>query len=157
MSRGLYIVSLLLGAFAPALTISAQSPVQWEFTSKKIAGNKFEIQLTATIKNGWHIYAIKQPPSSVAVPTSVRFSKNPLIKFQGGLKQLGELQKVKEEELEIESWQFTNQVSFVQIIEIKAKASTNVSGSVEFQACTEGKCLPAKTLNFDIRLSIANP
>jgi len=33
------------------------NPVTWSFTSKKISDNVYEIQMTATIESGWHLYS----------------------------------------------------------------------------------------------------
>jgi len=35
---------------------------------------------------------------------------------------------------------------------VKSSAKTNVSGSVEFQTCDDKKCLPPKTVDFNIAL-----
>ncbi len=65
----------------------AQSPVQWQFTSKKTGDNSFEVHLTAIIKPGWHVYAQHQPEDAIAVPTQIRFNKHPLLQFKDGVKE----------------------------------------------------------------------
>ena len=133
-----------------SVSSSAQSPVRWDFSSKKLDDNRFEVRLTATIKKGWHVYACEQPPEAIAFPTTIRFRQNPLIQLKGALRTEGSLSKIKEEELGIESWQFADRVSFVQVIELKGKVKTSVNGSVEFQACTDEKCLPNAVINFQV-------
>jgi Disulphide bond corrector protein DsbC len=128
----------------------AQSPVKWDFSSKKLDDKRFEIRLTATIQNGWHLYACEQPPDAIAFPTTVKFRANPLVQFKGFIKTEGSLTRVKEETLGIEAWQFADRVSFVQVIELKGKVKTNLNGSIEFQACTDEKCLPNAIVNFKV-------
>lgn len=133
-------------------TTIAQSPVNWSFTSKKIDDSKYEIHLTAKIKNGWHVYATKQPSSAIAFPTTIKFGKNPFVELRGAVKESGDMHKITEPELETESWQFAQEVSFIQVVKLKKKIKTNLTGTIEFQACTDKHCLPAKTVRFDIPL-----
>ena len=48
--------------------------------------------------------------------------------------------------------QYSNKVDFVQVVKVKGKAKTNVTGKLEFQTCDDKKCLPPKTVNFSIAL-----
>jgi hypothetical protein len=138
---------MMSGMFA-----AAQNPVRWDFSTKKLADKRFEVRLTAIIQNGWHMYAAEQPADAIAFPTTVKFRQNPLIKFKGGIRTEGALTKVREELLGIESWQFAERVSFVQVIELKGKVKTHLNGTVEYQACTEDKCLPNAVVNFQVSL-----
>ena len=47
--------------FLMASVISGQSPVSWTFTAKKLGVKTYEVHMTATIQNGWHIYSQNQP------------------------------------------------------------------------------------------------
>ena len=142
---GLFGFVLLVG-----ISAIGQSPVRWDFSAKKLDDKRFEIRLTAIIQDGWHLYACEQPPDAIAFPTTVKFRQNPLVQLKGTLRAEGALAKVREEQLGVESWQFADRVSFVQIIELKGKVRTNVNGSIEFQACTDEKCLPNAVINFQI-------
>lgn len=146
--------SLLVQAcLITSLSTIAQSPVSWSFSSKKIDESKYEVRLTAKIRNGWHVYAIKQPSSAIAVPTSIKFGRNPFLELRGPVKEFGDMHKITDPELETESWQFAEEVSFVQVVRLKKKKiKTNLTGFIEFQACTDKQCLPAKTIKFEIPL-----
>jgi DsbC/DsbD-like thiol-disulfide interchange protein len=142
------LLSVLVVGFA-----SAQSPVSWSFTSKKISGNVYEIQITATIQQGWHVYSQDQPGDAVAQPTSFTFNKNPLLDFDGKVKEIGKLEKYKDEQLGISANQYSNKVVFVQKVKLKGKAKTNITGKLQYQTCNDKQCLPAKTVNLSIALS----
>ena len=128
------------------------SPVSWSFVSKKISDNVYEVQLIATIQSGWHLYSQNQPGNAIAQPTTFNFSKNPLLAFDGKVKEIGKLEKYKDENLDIAANQYSNKVTFVQKVKVKGKVKTNVSGKLEFQTCDDKKCLPPKTVNFSIAL-----
>lgn len=145
----------LLLSFFLALTVhvaTAQNPVSWTYSSKKIAADQYEVILTATIQPGWHLYSQSQPKDAIAQPTSFKFNKNPLLNFEGKVKEVGKLEKYRDEVLDVSAHQYSNKVDFVQKVKIKGKAKTNVTGSLEFQTCDDSKCLPPKTVNFSIAL-----
>jgi len=75
-----------------------------------------------------------------------------LLKFDGKVKEVGSMEKFQDKNLGISAHQYSNKVDFVQVVKIKSNAKTNVSGSVEFQTCDDKKCLPPKTVNFNIAL-----
>lgn len=144
----LVVFSTLVGT-----SLFAQGPIKWEFTAKRLSATKYEVLLTASINEGWHLYSQTQPEGAIAFPTAIEFRKNPLIKFAGVPKEKGELKKIKEEMLGFDSWQYSGEVSFVQVIKVKNNVKTNVAGSVVFQACTDEKCLPQKKVDFSIALA----
>ena len=145
---------LVLFAFtiisATAATAQLSNPVGWAWTAKKISDKKYEVRLTATIQSGWHLYSQSQPDDAIAEPTSVSFNKNPLLSFDGKIKEEGKLEKFHDAKLDISAHQYSTKVEFVQEVKLKASAKTNVTGTVRFQTCNDEKCLPPKTVNFSI-------
>jgi len=148
MKKWLFSIVLVFGSFL----LHAQSPVSWSFNSKKISEKTYEVHLTANIQSGWHLYSQDQPSDAIAIPTSVTINNNPLLKFDGKVKEVGSMEKFQDKNLGISAHQYSNKVDFVQVVKIKSNAKTNVSGSVEFQTCDDKKCLPPKTVNFNIAL-----
>lgn len=131
-------------------TASAQtSPVQWEFSAKPIGANLYEVQLSASIKEGWYLYSQQLPSDGINLPTSFIFFN---VILKGGLKEEGKLQKSKDESLQIESWYFKNKVIFKGVVEAKSLQEA-IKGSVEFQACTAEKCLNPISNNFSIAIN----
>lgn len=142
------LITLALIGFA----VQGQSPVSWTFSSRKIDDKTFEVHMTATMQKGWHLYSQNQPEDAIANPTTFSIAPNPLIKLDGGIKEVGKMEKFKDEKLDLSANQYSNNVDFVQVVKLKGSAKTNVSGSVEFQTCDDKKCLPPKTVNFSIAL-----
>ncbi|MBS1753549.1 MAG: hypothetical protein KF741_13090 [Ferruginibacter sp.] len=130
----------------------AQIPVSWKYVSKKVSDKTFEVHITATIQRGWHLYSQTQPADAIAVPTSIKFNVHPLIKLNGKPKETGTLEKYTERSLGIEQWQYSNKVEFVQTVTLKSNVKTTIKGNIEYQACTDEKCLPPKVVLFSVRL-----
>ncbi len=128
-----------------------ENPVQWSFSSKKINATTYEVHLTATIEDGWHVYS-QTTPDGGPVPTAVSFSKNPLLTLEGKVREVGKLEKRFEELFGVQVFQFSGKVDFVQPIKLKVKAKTNISGNIKFMACNDEMCLPPKAVSFAVQL-----
>ena len=136
-----------------ALALSAQNPVTWTFTSKKLPNGNYEIYMTATIDKGWHLYSQTQPDDAIASPTTFTITSNPLIEMVGKVEEIGKMQKFHDKELDFSANQYSEKVDFVQTIKLKGKVKTNFNGSVEYTTCDDKKCLPPKTVNFKVALN----
>jgi hypothetical protein len=146
--------TLFIAAFLLAGTVAfSQNQVTWSFASKKINDKTYELQLIATIQPGWHLYAQKQPDDAIAQPTTFEFNKNPLVNLEGKVKEIGKLEKFKDEKLDISANQYSNKVVFVQTVKLKGKIKTAITGKLEYQTCNDEKCLPPKTIPFSIALN----
>jgi hypothetical protein len=128
------------------------NPVSWSFSSKKLSDRVYEIQMTATMQPGWHVYSQSQPDDAIAQPTNFSFVKHPLLDFDGKVKEMGKMEKYKDETLGVSAHQYSEKVTFVQKVKLRGKAKTAVNGKLEFQTCNDEKCLPPKTVNFSINL-----
>lgn len=128
-------------------------PIKWAYSSKKIADKTYEIHLTATVQNTWHLYSQLQPEDAINQPTEIIFKKNPLISCSGKIKEIGKMKLFKDEKLKISANQYSDRVDFVQIIKLKANVKTNIIGSVEYQTCNDKKCLPPKKIDFTVAIN----
>ena len=130
----------------------SQQPVRWNYSAKKVSDKVYEVHLKASINTGWHIYAQQQPKEGIGLPTTVKFTSNPLLSFKGNPLEKGKLEKIRNEEVGMENHQYENEVDFVQLVSVKANVKTNIKGSIEFMACTEERCLPPATVSFSLQL-----
>ncbi|MBL7728614.1 MAG: hypothetical protein JNM68_13045 [Dinghuibacter sp.] len=139
-----------LAAFLITHTASAQK-VKWTFTSKKLAADKYELRITATVPQGWHIYSQSSHPDG-PIPTKFTFNNNALLSLDGKVKEVGKLEKYYDDNFKVEVKYFSNKVEFVQVVKMKGKIKTNVSGQVESMICDNKKCMPPSTEKFNIAL-----
>lgn len=146
------IAFILVSLFTAGIASAQLNPVSWSFTSKKISDGVYEVQITATIEEGWHVYSQNQPKDAIAQPTNFTFNKNPLLDLDGKVKEIGKMEKYTDKDLGISANQYSDKVIFVQKVKLKGKAKTNVTGKLVYQTCNDEKCLPAKTVNLSIAL-----
>lgn len=150
MKKALLFLTIAFSAIVASAQIA--SPVSWTFTSKKISNNVYEVLMTANIQNGWHLYSQSQPKDAIAVPTSFEFARNPLVQLDGKVKEAGKVEKFTDKDLGVSANQYSKLVVFSQKVKLKGKAKSNVSGNVTYQTCDDKKCLPPKTVTFNIAL-----
>ncbi|MEO6135085.1 MAG: protein-disulfide reductase DsbD domain-containing protein [Ginsengibacter sp.] len=128
-----------------------KNPVQWTASSKKISDKTYEVRLSATIPDGWHIYS-QNTPDGGPVPTEITFTKNPLVTTQGKAKEVGKMEKHFEPLFNVDVLQYSEKVDFVQIVKLKANVKTKVDVAVEFMVCDDKQCLPPSTKKFTLSL-----
>lgn len=150
MKKCFFILTLAFSAVVASAQIA--NPVSWSYNSKKISEGIYEVQMTATLEQGWHLYSQTQPKDAIAVPTAFSFTANPLLELNGKVKEGGKMEKFTDKDLGVSANQYSKQVVFTQKVKLKGKAKSNVSGNVTYQTCDDKKCLPPKTVNFSIAL-----
>lgn len=150
--RVLSVLVLTLGLMASGV-LHAQDPIHWNWKAQKVSEKEYEVQFTANIERGWHLYSQTQPEDAIAIPTEILFNKNPLVELKDKVKESGELEKYRDETLDIEAWQYSEKVVFTQKVKVKSSVRTNLSGTIEYQACTDEKCLPPKKIPFSIAIN----
>lgn len=147
MRKTVVLFVLLLAGFVANAQV--QNPVKWNYKLKKINATTYEVHITATIEKGWHIYS-QTTPDGGPVPTTIRFSKNPLLTLVGVAKEAGKLEQRHEELFGVDVKQFSNSVNFVQTVKVKAAVKTSVIGTVEFMVCNDTQCLQPTINKFSL-------
>lgn len=145
-----FVLMLFLSLFSMA---QSGTKVNWTYTVKKISDKQFELKLTATMMPGWHIYSQVQGKDAIALPTRLSFTKNPLIVFNGPVKEVGKLTEDFDKATQSKSRFYSNKVEFIQVITLKSKVKTMVAGNVEFMVCDDRQCLPPDQVKFTFRIN----
>ena len=143
------LISLLL-IFTATVNAQIENPVRWNYSAKKISDKTYEVHLTANLEGNWHIYA--QDAGEGPEPTTVSFGKNPLVKLDGKVKEVGNLEKEYDPNFKSELKFYSRNVSFVQKVKVKSNVATVLSGTVSYMVCNDRKCLPPKEVPFSIKL-----
>lgn len=127
-----------------------ENPVKWAYTAKKVSDKEYDVFITANLDPKWHIYA--QEAGEGPEPTTITFSKNPLIKLDGNVKEVGSLEKEYDKNFGSVLKFYGTKVSFVQRVKLKSSAATIIKGTVNYMVCNDRKCLPPKEIPFSVKL-----
>lgn len=133
------------------LQAQVQDPVKWNYAATKKSANEYIVTVSATLPAAWHIYSINTPADG-PVPTSITFKKNPLVIFDGSIKEEGKLKTDHDAVFGVDVKYYSDKVEFIQPVKLKSAVKTNLSGTVKYMVCNDKICLPPKTIPFNIQL-----
>lgn len=144
---------ILFCIFFASLSVSAQilDPVKWTFSTSKIAEQTYEVRLTASVKSPWAVYS-QHTPEGGPLPTTISFNKNPIVTLKDNAKEIGKLYKKQDQTFDVQVHYYKDKVDFVQIVKLKSNVKTELTGTIEFMACDDERCLPPKTIPFKVYL-----
>ena len=123
---------------------TAIDPASLTTEVKKISDKEYELIVHVAIKEGWHIYS-QNVKKGGPIPTSLSFSKNPLVELIGKVTEIGNVESNFDPNFNLELLYYSNTVDFVQRVKLKAKAETSLTAKMEYMVCTNKECLPPKT------------
>jgi len=127
---------------------SQDDPVSWTFESETIDDITTVISLKAKIDKGWFIYS-QHTDAGGPIPTSIELTASTNGDLIGEFEEKGEMILQYNELFEVDVMKFKDQVDFVKHMD-KIETDLLVTGSIIYMACDSEKCLPPKTIEFEI-------
>ena len=158
MTKLRLLLTLLVGVFALPLAAQAQNPVKWkaELQPKDLrAGEGGQIVVSATIEDGWYIYAPTTAPGGPN-PTSLKIADGSALELKGKIAQPKPYVHM-DEGFGMETQSFKKGVSFGVPFIVKSDASGAAKATIKarYQACNARVCLPPKTVELPVSFTIA--
>lgn len=143
-----HLLSIVFIAMVSIITLHAQDQVSWTFKTVKVNDSIAELQYTATIQPGWHLYA-QTHNNGIENPLIFNFNKD---KKYSRVGKVVEPKPTEETDDFGTSRYFTKSVTFKQKVKVLDNQPFTVTGKLEGQACTDGRCVPVeKKFSFDIK------
>ena len=129
-----------------------QDPVKWNFELGAVVENEVDLILTATIEEGWHMYA--QDAGEGPVSTNFTFFENTAIQYIGNVNE-GIPQEEYDPNFESVLRYFETKAVFTQRIKLLSNESSIVKGEFEFMVCNSSMCLPPEWVDVEVILPAA--
>ncbi len=150
MKRYLLLV-LLAFAFGP-LSAQVLDPVKVSHTVKVISDTEVDLQITAVMEEGWHIYTVHPKEGSFVIFTEVNIPKSKNYQLAGPLKETKpkkEYDPQFEETLEYHE----KKGVFTQRINVLSTTDFKLTAEFVYQVCNDRTCLTPvyKELEFKIK------
>lgn len=146
---------LVLITFISAFTFSQETPssvhevIDWNFKVEYTSCDEATLVLTVNQKDGWHIYAQKQPEGGVSQPTELIFTETSDYKLIGKAKEYGtKLHGGDYPERIFEG----KRAIFKQKIKINTKKNFKIHLDYYYMACLEA-CFPPEGGIFDFSVN----
>lgn len=162
---GIYPVVLLTAVFWwLSVDTSAQdlNPIRWAVKKENPdlavkAGDKFNIQVIATIDEGWHLYSLEQPAGG-PIPTRIGMPENQKFKLAGDIES--PLPRVLfDPNFNMDTEFYEGETVFVLPVEIAKDApaeKNTLSVSAFFQTCNDKTCLPPKNVKLTTTIDVSS-
>ncbi|RVT98487.1 thioredoxin family protein [Mucilaginibacter limnophilus] len=147
-----YFFTLVLLWTTLSAVAQIENPVHWRFSFEKINVHQGCIVLHASIDPKWHVYG-QHIGKDGPIPTTFKFDPSPDYRLIGKVTETPKPVSGFDQNFDMEISWHEKQVVFRQLIEYKGTAQ--VSGTIEYMACNDHKCLPPAEEKFQIQ-AIAN-
>ena len=142
-------LAIFVAGFVPQPAAQGENPIAWSLAAprdlKVKPGAQFEISLTATIDEGWHLYAISQGPP--VIPTRITLPAGQ--RFTLAAAPVGpEPKREHDPNFGMETEFYDSSATFTLPIQAAADAPggrQRVEVHVRFQTCNDRLCLPPRT------------
>ena len=141
------------GLILLAIGVSAQdsTPIGWTIkreNSRAVkAGDKFNLQVVATIEKGWHLYSPEQPEAG-PIPTRITVLPGPTFKLAGDIESPLP-QVVFDSNFNLDTQFYEGEAIFILPIGVSKETTSGkavLSVSAFFQTCNDHTCLPPTTV-----------
>lgn len=137
---------LILLVFFSWKSLQAQEIVQWEGVYNT---SKQQIELKASISEGWHLYSQHIDNSIGPVPTSFSFQTSKLYQLVGSVEESKPVQKY-DASFEAMLDFFEKEAIFSQKIKVQSDATVELTAT--FMVCNDEMCMPPRDQKIKIQV-----
>lgn len=128
-------------------------PVKWKTSTEKLSETEYNLVVTATIDEGWHLYS-QDVPEDGPIPTTFTYEPDAAYEILG--KTSEEDGKVVDDPVfQMKIKFFDGSAEFKQRIKVLNNELSIVKGEVEFMVCDDSRCLPPTYVDLEFDLSKA--
>ena len=149
------VAALLLGDAATESEDSSSGiyePASWAFSSVALENGLYQIQMTCTLDEGWHVYSQHLEGDEGPLPTQFAFELPEGFSLEGRVVE--ESPKTEyDPNFMMELAFFEGTPLFTQNINSNGNALSSLKASVDFMVCNEEMCLPPELLEFNVDLA----
>ncbi|WP_395063194.1 cytochrome c biogenesis protein CcdA [Flavobacterium sp.] len=149
--KKLFFVLLAFLAFATGNS-QIKKPVKWTSKTEKISDTEFNLIMSATIEDGWHVYS-QFTPDDGPLPISLTF-KNQKGNFElVGKAKESPYKKHFNTDFGVDEYYFENKFTLTQKVKITNPKTSKIVANVDFQVCLTQCINDNVDFNFDIPVS----
>ena len=122
-----------------------ENPVNWKATIKQGKSDTLLVNITATVKKGWHINSQFKSIQDGPLPTVFEFAKLGQYTLVGNVLEPKPLSRIAKEYNNQTLYYFENEAAFIQKIVPKTNDSITIKATIAYMSCSSTMCLPPDT------------
>lgn len=158
---GTFLLALGAGTSMEASAQIPKEPIKWSIKAnlpeKPLKpGDRFTVELTATIEEHWHLYAMEQAEGG-PIPTRISLPEGQPFELAGAIES-SEPKTATDPAFNMTTAFYEGQAVFTVPVKISAKAAagkTEIKISATHQSCNDELCLPPRTVKLAAEINIA--
>lgn len=127
------------------------NPVSWDTSVEKLNDSEFNLLITATIDDGWHLYA-QEVPEGGPIPTTISFVEQEGNFMLLGTPAEGEGHEEYDQVFQMNIKYFEGRAVFKQKVRLLTDEQVKILGSLEFMVCDDTNCLPPDVIDLSFEL-----
>lgn len=143
----LFLIFIVSAAIAGAQVLE---PVSWSFRSEKTGDNKYDLVMTATLDEGWHLYAMEVGEGG-PIPTSFTFEPSGSYELSGKPFAITKPEVKFDSSFGMNIGMHSGSAEFRQKVIVKQSPAL-VKGFVTFMSCNDKQCLPPRDVEFSVEI-----
>ena len=140
---------LFFGCFSSFLSGQSDA-VEWTFGVEGIGEQQYKLTCSAKLQKGWYIYS-QFLSDDGPIPTTMTLEPSDEYALSGDPEESGDKKEGHDELFDMHIVKFRNHAEFSQLVKLTGKHAT-IKGSIEYMTCDDHKCLPPRTINFDMKI-----
>ncbi len=137
--KKLIVILFTLVSFQSASQIV--EPAKWSYSTNKISENIYELIFQVTIDEGWYMYG-RDFEDGGPIKLSFTYEESDKYKLVGEISHSPNPKKHFDEIFQMNVTYFKGKATFRQKIEALAPGDFTVKGEIEYQACSDDRCIP---------------
>lgn len=122
-----------------------ENPVRWKASIQQGKGDTLLVNLTAAIKEGWHINSQFNAIQNGPLPTVFDFEKSKQYTLAGKVTEPKPLSRIEGAYNSQTLYYFEHEVRFTQKIIPKTTDSLSIKAAITYMSCSSTMCLPPET------------
>ncbi len=146
LSRILSLCALLFIALSAS---AQQSVVEWKTSLKQNSATEYQIIVSATIAEGYHIYDLD--PYGGFNPTIISFTPSEGVELVGELTPLSTPHRYYDDIFEVDMGSYEGNPEFAQSI-VVPNNSGSVGVTIEWMACDDTSCIPPDEVELSVEI-----
>jgi thiol:disulfide interchange protein DsbD len=150
--RPAFLAGLVALLVAGPVAAQASYPVAWKFTVRKITAKTYEVHMTATLLDGWHLYSQGTQPDLNRAATQFTFEKSPWVIPEARIREVGKLFIAPDTAFDAHQRYYQHSVDFVDKVLVTGKVPATLKGSVRFAPAVDHYPVIPATKDFSVDL-----
>ena len=145
----------MLFLVASASVYSQQlNPARWNFSVENVTSETADLCFTVSLDPDWHIYSTRTDPNG-PLPTEFAFSPSTSYQLKGSIQEPKPHEEF-DELFNVTVRSFSGQATFRQTIRRATAEPFSVSGTLSYQLCNNGSCIPPDDFPFSFSVPEAS-